>query len=89
MADVACEENLAEGTEKGEGFPRGTEVRFGNDLHQGGASSVEIDSAAIFKVERFGNIFFQMDAGEANRASCFGFGGVLDFFGKKEGIEGD
>ena len=89
MADVACEENLAEGTEEGEGFARGTEVRFGNDFHQGGASPVEIDSAAIFKVERFGDIFFEVDAGEANRAACFGFGGVLDFFGKKEGIEGD
>ena len=89
MADVACEENLAEGTEKGEGFARGAEVRFGNDLHQGGASPVKIDSAAIFKVERFGDIFFEVDAGEANRAACFGFGGVLDFFGKKEGIEGD
>ena len=30
-----------------------------------------------------------MDAGEANRAACFGFGGILDFFGKKKGIKGD
>jgi hypothetical protein len=67
VADAAVDEDLLERGEIGEGFLGGGDVGFADDFHERGAGAVEVDAAgAVVEVERFGDVFLEVNADEAD-----------------------
>ena len=88
IGDSSGDEDLLEGFDVGKGFFSGFDLGFGDDFHEGGAGAVEVDEGGFFEVGGFGDIFFEMDASEADDLA-----GVDDIFlvifGVVVGVEGD
>jgi len=66
VADLAVDEDLAEGGEVGEGLLGRGDVGLGDDLHERGAGAVEVDAAGALEVEALGDVLLKVDAGETD-----------------------